>query len=102
MNSSRLVSLFLNVVHSRETWILKTLFKTTRGAAAGGGAAAPLLPYDGVHAPDLGRALQNAEGLGEGLGLVRRSQCSPVTTATSKTAEVMQGNRRGKWKETEL
>lgn len=58
-----------------------------------------LLPYDGVHAPDLGRALQNAEGLGEGLGLVCRSQCSPVTTATSKTAEVMKGNRRVRWKE---
>lgn len=67
-----------------------------RGAAVG----ALLSPYDGVHAPDLGRALQNAEGLGEGLGLVCRSQCGPVTTATSKTAEVMQSNRRGRWKET--
>lgn len=50
-----------------------------------------LLPDDGVHAPDLGRALQNAEGLWEGLGLVCRSQCCPVTTATNKRAEVMQG-----------
>lgn len=101
MNSSRLVSLFLNVVDSRETWILKTLFKKRPEVQlcvcflGGGRGEALLLPNDGVHAPDLGRALQNAEGLGEGLGLVRRSQCSPVTTATSKTAEVMQGNRRG-------
>lgn len=67
-----------------------------RGAAV----SALLLPYDGVHAPDLGRALQNAEGLGEGLGLVCRSQRSSVTMATSKTAEVMQGKGKGRWKET--
>ncbi len=42
-----------------------------------------LLPDDGVHAPDLGCALQNTEGLGEGLGLVCRSQGCPVTTATN-------------------
>lgn len=93
MNSSRLVSLFLNMVDCRDNFD----FKTNRGAAVG----KMLLPYDGVHAPDLGRALQNAEGLGEGLGLVCRSQCGPVTMATSKTAEVMQGNGRGRWKEKE-
>lgn len=67
--------------------------------AAAAVASLPL-PDDGVHAPDLGRALQNAEGLGEGLRLVCRGQRCPVTTATSKTAEVMRGNRRGRWKET--
>lgn len=57
---------------------------------SGAAAVASLpLPDDGVHAPDLGRALENAEGLGEGLGLVCRGQRCPVTTATSKTAEAI-------------
>ena len=55
-----------------------------------------LLPDDGVHAPDLGRALQNAEGLGEGLGLMCRSQGCPVTTATNNKAGVVQGERNRK------
>lgn len=59
-----------------------------------------LLPDDGVHAPDLGGALQNTEGLGKGLGLVCRSQGCPVTTATNSRAEVMprkRSRKRERW-----
>lgn len=55
-----------------------------------------LLPDDGVHAPDLGCALQNAEGLGEGLCLVCRSQGRPVTTETNSRVGAVQGERSGK------
>lgn len=61
------------------------------------------LPDDGVHAPDLGCALQNTEGLGEGLGLVSRSQGCPVTTATNSRAGVVRGERsekEGRWTDT--
>ena len=51
------------------------------------------LPDDGVHTPDLGCALQDAEGLGEGLCLVCRCQGCPVTTATNGRAGVKQGER---------
>lgn len=57
-----------------------------------------ILPDDGVHAPDLGCALQNTEGLGKGLGLVCRSQGCPVTTATNSRAEVMPRKRSRKRK----
>lgn len=57
-----------------------------------------LLPDDCVHAPDLGCALQNAEGLGEGLGLVCRSQGCPVTTATNSKAGVAEGESAKKGK----
>lgn len=50
-----------------------------------------VLPDDRVHAPDLRGALQNAERLGEGLGLVCRSQSCPVTTATNSSAGVAKG-----------
>jgi len=53
------------------------------------------LPDDGVHAPHLGRALQNTEGPGEGLGLVRRGQRRPVTTATSVCVCVRRERERG-------
>lgn len=55
-----------------------------------------LLPDNGVHTPDLGCALQNTKGLGEGLGLVCRSQGCPVTTATNSRAGVVQGETSGK------
>lgn len=108
MNSSRLVSLFLNVVDQRKSmrdlkcWYL---LSTAQGFVTGQDAAADvlnlvpeLLPDDGVHAPDLGCALQNTEGLGKGLGLVCRSQGCPVTTATNSRAEVMPRKRSRKRK----
>jgi hypothetical protein len=49
------------------------------------------LPDDGVHPPDLGGALQDTEGLWEGLGLVGRGQSCPVTTATTRAGGKAEG-----------
>lgn len=99
MNSSRLVSLFLNVViRKRQTQVLywwqlllaSHYLKWKQHVVVNvTNQISQLLPDNSVHTPDLGCALQNAEGLGEGLGLVCRCKGCPVTTVTDSRAGVV-------------